>query len=93
MLIQSFSCRDVTGRASLIVDGELPRNERLGVRVHLLVCSHCRRFLKNLRGLVQAMRLRNAQREAVPVDDAFSQRLVTAMVQAVPATRPDEPPS
>ena len=46
-----LSCRDLTQRASLIVDGELPAAERFGVRVHLLICTHCRRFLKQLRGL------------------------------------------
>lgn len=44
-----LSCKDVTQRAGAWTDGELSWRERLAVRLHLLLCSLCRRFLRQYR--------------------------------------------
>jgi len=51
-------CRDATARASALLDGELPLRERLALRLHLAVCGKCRRFHRQLHGLVGSLRRR-----------------------------------
>lgn len=68
-----LSCRQVTEQSSAMLDGELSARERLGVRMHLLMCAHCRRFYGHLQNLVAAL----AKHEpTVPVDQAFIDRLL-----------------
>jgi len=68
-----LSCRQVVERSSALLDGELAARERLAMRMHLLMCVHCRRFQRHLQRLVTAMRNRDA---SDPVDQAFIDRLV-----------------
>lgn len=51
-----LSCRDVTERASEYLDGDLPRWQRLRVRLHLFICRDCRRYVRQLRAVVDALR-------------------------------------
>lgn len=44
-----LSCKDVTQRAGDWTDGHLPWRARLAVRLHLLLCRLCRRFLRQYR--------------------------------------------
>ena len=44
-----LSCKDVTQRAGDWTDGQLHWRERLAVRLHLLLCVLCRRFLRQYR--------------------------------------------
>ena len=41
-----LSCKEVTERAGDWTDGQLSWRERLAMRLHLLLCAFCRRFLK-----------------------------------------------
>jgi predicted anti-sigma-YlaC factor YlaD len=44
-----LTCRElVQSRASDYLDGQLNWRARAGVRFHLLLCNHCRRFLRQL---------------------------------------------
>jgi len=42
-------CRDVPERASELLDGSLPLRARLALRLHLAMCSMCRRYLDQMR--------------------------------------------
>ena len=45
-----LSCRDLANRvASDYVDGQLGWRARFGVRLHLAMCEHCRRFIRQLK--------------------------------------------
>ena len=44
-----LSCKEVTERAGDWTDGQLSWRERLSVRLHLLLCTFCRRFLNQYR--------------------------------------------
>ena len=44
-----LSCKDLVERSSDYLDGQLRLRERLGVRAHLAMCVHCRRFIRQLK--------------------------------------------
>jgi len=68
-----LSCRQVTEKSSALLDGELRARERLAMRMHLLMCVHCRRFQRHLQQLVTAMPKHDT---SDAVDPAFIDRLV-----------------
>jgi hypothetical protein len=49
------SCREVTEKASEYVDKELSFWQRMGFAVHLFICVHCRRYVKQLRLTIGAL--------------------------------------
>jgi len=50
------SCREVTRAIATGSLEEAPAFQRLGLRLHLLLCHHCRRYVRQLRALGQAAR-------------------------------------
>lgn len=65
-----MSCREVTERASDVVDGALSPVERLKLRLHLMICEGCRAYIDQMRGLKTMLRHRpplrsTAEAEAV----------------------------
>lgn len=65
-----LSCKQVVDRADHVLAGELPWRQRAGVFVHLVICVHCRRYLRQLRVLLGALphlrqRASDAQVDAV----------------------------
>jgi hypothetical protein len=61
-----LSCREVSERASDLIDGRASWRVRTEARLHLLMCRHCRRYVRQLRLTVQA--LRSTGRSEPPVD-------------------------
>ena len=53
-----LSCKEVVARADDYVDRQLSWREKLAVRLHLLLCSYCRRYVRQLRLLIAALRRR-----------------------------------
>src|SRR5690349_7818481 len=49
------TCREITRLQSDALDRNLPLFKRTAVRLHLLICSWCRRYGKHIRFLRQAM--------------------------------------
>jgi predicted anti-sigma-YlaC factor YlaD len=49
-----LKCKDVAEQGSDYIDGEKSLPERLSWRLHLFMCSNCRRFIKQLK-LTRAM--------------------------------------
>jgi predicted anti-sigma-YlaC factor YlaD len=71
----------VTAKASAFLDSELGLRERLAIRLHLLMCVHCRRFRRQLQALVEAMSLRGqAEAEALPPE--LLDRIMTGLARA-----------
>ncbi len=52
-----FKCKEVTRMVSESLDRKLPLYQRIGVRIHLLMCKFCSRFKKQLLFLREAIRL------------------------------------
>lgn len=42
-------CRDVTERASALLEGDLPWRERMAMRLHLAICGMCRTYMDQMR--------------------------------------------
>lgn len=53
-----LKCRDVPTEVSLVLDAELPWRRRLALRFHVLMCQHCRRYLRQAARLARAWRQR-----------------------------------
>ena len=47
-----LSCRELVEQTDEILAGHMTWRERLSVRVHLLMCRHCARYLAQYRRLV-----------------------------------------
>ncbi len=43
-----FNCKEVSRLVSESLDRKLPLYQRIGVRIHLLMCKFCRRFQQQL---------------------------------------------
>lgn len=50
-----LKCRDFVERADGLLDGSLSRRQRLSLRLHSVLCRHCRRYLRQLRALLAAI--------------------------------------
>lgn len=70
-------CRDVTERASDLLEGGLPLRERLALRMHLAICSMCRAYLDQLR----KTRALLGRRRFDPPDPATEDALIARMTR------------
>ncbi len=50
-----LKCRDLVAEADLLLAGELSWQRRLAIRIHLLMCRHCRRFMRQFKLLLSAI--------------------------------------
>jgi len=51
-----LSCRDISTLATAYTEGTLSFRQRLGFRLHLAMCEFCRRYLRQLKATVGALR-------------------------------------
>ncbi|MFU8813823.1 MAG: anti-sigma factor family protein [Pseudomonadales bacterium] len=80
-----LSCREITECSSALVDGELGFRARWAVRMHLAMCVHCRRFTRQLRLLINSLRLQSED-DGVPSD--FVDRVMAALDNSEPDPDP-----
>ena len=71
-----LTCEQVTEKASAFVDGELRLRERVGIRLHLAICVHCRRFLRLFRLLIARL---SRQDEDAEVSEQFVAQVLNAI--------------
>ncbi|WP_323750080.1 zf-HC2 domain-containing protein [Marinobacter sp.] len=72
-------CKDLAEIASDYIDGELTKRQNLAVRMHLMMCRHCRSFIGNLRAstdLIQA-------HSSVEPDDELIRRIDQRVADAL----------
>ena len=55
LLALSPNCKEASRLQSKAVHQSLPLLEKMGLRIHLLVCAWCRRYAKNIRFLKEAV--------------------------------------
>lgn len=71
-----LKCRDVLALGSVYVDGAQTPGARLALRAHLLICGHCRQYIRHLRFTVRSI-------EALPLP--ASEQQVSAVLQRIMA--------
>lgn len=58
--MKMYSCHDISEKVGAHIDGELAVHERAQIWLHLAICVHCRRFIRQFAATVGLMRLRAA---------------------------------
>jgi anti-sigma factor RsiW len=72
-------CKEVTRLCASDEIRSAPLMTRLGVRVHLMMCRHCRRYVRELARIGDAVRaLYRDQAEAPERDEAIVRRVLSA---------------
>jgi cytidine deaminase len=51
-----LKCKDVAHLASDYVDENLPWHKAFGIRMHIMMCAHCRRFLRHFNTTIKVAR-------------------------------------
>jgi predicted anti-sigma-YlaC factor YlaD len=72
-----LNCREVTERASDYLDRTLPLWQSVSVHLHLLMCQYCRRYVRQLRTLLVALR----QMAEIEVPEEMICRQVEALLR------------
>lgn len=80
-----LKCREVTAMASDFLDHNLTARERWRVRTHLLICVHCRRFLRQLALVVSVLRRHSARHSQA--SDPLLQRCEAAVLSRLDERR------
>lgn len=83
--ILSLNCREASRLQSEGLGRALPLAQRLGLRIHLLLCQWCRRYGKQIRFLHHSLRAHpHAHEEAAPhhLSAAARQRLRQTLKRA-----------
>jgi hypothetical protein len=85
-----LSCRDFAHvHASDYLDRQLGWRQRAAVRLHLMLCDNCRRFIAQLREVRAVLRRRPV---APVVDEAMAQDLADRLSAAFEAQKKSDPP-
>ncbi len=88
-----LKCREVVNRADQLLDGDLSRGQRFAVKMHLLMCHHCRRYVRQLRFLLRAIPFRPGQRcRSGAGDGAYSHPPSLTIVRFLMTTAPAKLP-
>jgi len=76
-------CRDLAEIASDYIDGELNGRQNLSVKMHLMMCRHCRTFIGNLRASNNLLSAHSSGR----VDEEFLRRIDERVSEALDARK------
>lgn len=66
-----LKCRDVLALGSVYIDGASTPREKFALRTHLLICRHCRKFVRALR-----LTTRTVEQLSLPLDELQVQRIL-----------------
>ncbi len=89
-----LSCRDLAHHyASDYLDDQLGWRSRLGVRFHLLICEHCRRFVTQLRKVQKLLREKPPRAPLIDDGDLIAQQqLGERLAEIYAAQKKSSPP-
>ena len=74
-----MTCRDVTDVLDRYLDGELPRRQRLAIKLHLLLCRNCRNYLRSYELTIRAAKAAMLDLDGPPPAD-MPEELVKAIL-------------
>ena len=82
-----LSCSAVTEKTSDFIDGNVGVLSRFQMKLHLLTCKHCRRFVRQMRGTIAVLRQSGDKPPVAAVDagllSAFRARAVGGASEGV----------
>lgn len=61
-----FNCKEVSRLVSESLDRKLPLYQRMGLRIHLLMCKFCRRFQQQLLLIRETLRAESLYADTEP---------------------------
>jgi predicted anti-sigma-YlaC factor YlaD len=82
-------CRDLARIASDYIDGELGTMDKVSVKMHLLMCGHCRTFIGNLRESIELINAQSSQQISQTFMLRIDQRISESL--NVDRTKSDKP--
>lgn len=50
-----LNCRKIISETDALLEGELSWHRRASLKTHLLICRHCRRYVRQFRWLLRAI--------------------------------------
>lgn len=74
-------CRDLATIVSDYIDGELGPMDTVSVKMHLMMCGHCRTFIGNLRASVDLINAHSSQQ----VDEELVRRIDERVTESLNA--------
>ncbi|WP_372964884.1 anti-sigma factor [Marinobacter sp.] len=72
-------CKDLAEIASDYIDGELSASQNLAVRMHLMMCKHCRSFIGNLRASTDLIQAHSSAKVDEELMRKIDQRVAAAL--------------
>ena len=77
------SCKDAAKTVAEALERELPFHRRMALNFHLLICSACRRYRRQVVGMNRLIRryVRESSQPVVELDSATRQRFVERLRQ------------
>ncbi len=88
-----LNCRQVTRLVSQSMDAKLRWYQWLGMRIHLLYCVWCRRYVAQVRFVRKASKELGAEAHAVPSHKLSNEAKDRIRTYLQEASRNDPPPS
>lgn len=79
-----LKCRDIVHQGSDYADGSMTWQRTFSYGVHLLMCGHCRTFVRHLRTTISFTR-------ALPDKDTLSAEQINTIVSHATATQERKP--
>lgn len=70
-----FECKDVAEEASNYLDGDLPLGKRVGLFLHLVYCSCCRQYMKQIRQTISTINILRPQEQHSTDTQALAEKL------------------
>jgi hypothetical protein len=70
-----FQCKDVAEEANNYINGDLPWRKRIGLFLHLVICSCCRNYLQQLRQTITAVSLVKPKEQDTTDLDSYAEKL------------------
>ena len=71
-----LTCKELAEHASDYLDDNMSPTRQLSLRMHLLLCRHCRDYMDQLALTIQGLRAAAVDEEPVEVSAALVQRFV-----------------
>jgi len=81
-----LSCRELSLKASEYLDGQVPLWTRMEIRLHIVLCERCRRYLRQLRTVVGAL---NLYEKADSAEHAVEEETVRKLIASFPRRQSD----